>query len=70
MNVLTGWLEVPKTAQEIAVEEGPLSAWTVGLLHGVGRAVQRTGVGMYDMVTFMFPGPSHYEPALEPEYVF
>lgn len=68
-NILTGWIELPKTIYETSVEENIGMGLSVGLAKGLGMTVIRTGAGIYDTVTFPFPIPTDYEPLLEPEYV-
>ena len=69
-NVLTGWIELPNTVHRTAEGENAFVAWTSGVAHGIGRSLARTGAGFYDMATFLIPVPEHYEPVIEPEYVF
>ena len=68
-NIITGWIEIPKNVYDTSQEENILMGLTVGLAKGLGMSVIRTGVGIYDTVTFPFPVPEDYEPLLEPEYV-
>lgn len=69
VNILTGWIELPKNIYETSVESNPLAGITIGLAKGVGMTVVRTGAGIYETVTFPFPLPQEYKPILEPEYV-
>ncbi len=70
VNVATGWLELPKTIHDGAQEENPVVGVTTGIFKGVGKAVLRTLVGAYEVVTFPVPYPKDYAPVYEPEYVF
>ncbi len=71
VNVVTGWIELPKNIYDTSVEtNNPLMGITYGLVKGVGMTVVRTGAGAYDVVTFLFPIPEGYKPVLEPEFVF
>jgi putative exosortase-associated protein (TIGR04073 family) len=70
VNVVTGWVEIPKRVHETSQESGALAGFTWGLLRGLGYGFIRTCAGAYELVTFPFPAPSGYEPVLEPEYVF
>lgn len=70
INTLTGWVELPKNIYDTSVEDGRLSGLTVGFAKGVAMTVVRTGAGLYEMVSFMFPIPEGYKPVLEPESVF
>ncbi len=69
-NTLTGWVEIPKTVYSTGSETSFLNGWTVGLVHGFGKALVRTGAGLVEIVTFPFPVPQNYEPVIQPEYVF
>lgn len=71
VNVVTGWIELPKNIYDTSVEtNNPFMGITYGLVKGVGMTVVRTGAGVYDVATFLFPLPEDYEPLLEPEFVF
>ena len=69
-NILTGWVELPKNIYDTSVEDNLFSGLTIGLAKGVGMAIVRTGAGVYETVTFLFPIPEDYAPVLEPEFVF
>ncbi len=69
-NILTGWIEIPKNMYNDSVEVSPWYGWFTGLLKGIGFTVVRTGAGVWDTITFLFPIPSDYEPVWEPEFVF
>lgn len=68
-NAGLGWLEVPAGIQEIGSHHGVGAAATWGLVHGTGRAVQRTAVGLFEIVTFPFALTQNYEPIIQPEFV-
>jgi len=70
VNILTGWIELPKNIYDTSVEETMLSGLTMGVAKGVGMVIVRTGCGVYELVTFPFPVPEDYEVILEPEFVF
>ncbi|UCH12287.1 MAG: exosortase system-associated protein, TIGR04073 family [Candidatus Omnitrophota bacterium] len=71
VNVVTGWIELPKNIYDTSVEtNNPLMGITYGTLKGVGMTVVRTGAGAYDVATFLFPLPEDYKPLLDPEFVF
>ncbi|NQT33258.1 MAG: exosortase system-associated protein, TIGR04073 family [Candidatus Omnitrophica bacterium] len=70
VNIVTGWIELPRNIYDTAVEENVLTGITVGLTKGVGMTVVRTAAGVYETVTFPFPIPENYQPVLEPEFVF
>jgi len=70
-NIVTGWVELPKNIYDTSVEtNNPLMGITYGTLKGIGMTVVRTGAGVYDTATFLFPVPQDYDPILEPEFVF
>ena len=69
VNVLTGWIEIPKN---IAVEwkkTDPFSGFIVGALKGFGWGWGRTVSGAYDVLTFPLPVPAQYKPLMEPEFI-
>ena len=70
VNLVTGWVEIPKRIQETSQESGAAAGWTWGLLRGIGHGFIRTVAGGYEIVTFPFPAPPGYEPVIQPEYVF
>jgi len=71
VNIATGWIELPKNIYDTSVEtNNPLMGITYGTLKGLGMTVVRTGAGVYDTATFLFPVPQDYQPILEPEFVF
>ena len=68
-NMLTFPLEIPEQISRVNNSDGPLAASTVGVLKGLGWAVGRACVGLFEAATFMVPGPKNYEPVLkDPEY--
>ena len=70
VNIITGWVEVPKRIRETSREQGAGAGWTWGLLRGLGYGFVRTVAGAYEVVTFPFPAPADYAPVLQPEFVF
>jgi len=71
VNIATGWVELPKNIYDTSVEtNNPLMGITYGTLKGVGMTVVRTGAGIYDTATFLFPVPQDYQAILKPEFVF
>ena len=70
VNLITGWVEIPKRIQETSQSSGAFAGFTWGLLRGIGYGFIRTAAGGYELVTFPFPAPPGYEPVMEPEYVF
>jgi putative exosortase-associated protein (TIGR04073 family) len=67
-NVLTGWIEIPKhtITGVFNANVTPLEGVGVGLARGFGRAIERTGIGAFEVLTFPIPG---YYPLLCPEYI-
>ena len=70
VNILTGWVEIPKRIQETATTSGTAAGFTWGLLRGIGHGFIRTAAGVYELVTFPFPAPPDYRSVIQPEYVF
>ena len=70
VNLVTGWVEVPKRIQETSQTSGTAAGLTWGLLRGLGHGFIRTAAGVYELVTFPFPAPPNYVPVIQPEYVF
>ena len=69
-NAGLGWLELPVGVQDIGNKHGIGAAATWGVLQGAGRAVQRTAVGLFEIVTFPFSLTQDNKPLIEPEFVF
>ncbi|MBI4355454.1 MAG: exosortase system-associated protein, TIGR04073 family [Candidatus Omnitrophica bacterium] len=70
VNLVTGWVEVPKKSRETMETSGPFIGLTWGVLRGIGYGAVRTAAGLYEVVTFPFPAPPQYEAIVYPEYVF
>ena len=70
VNIITGWVEIPKRIQETSQQSGAAAGFTWGLLRGFGHGFIRTAAGFYEFFTFPFPAPPGYEPVIQPEYVF
>ncbi len=70
VNVVTGWVEIPKRIQQTSQASGTAAGVTWGTLRGFGYGFIRTAAGLYELVTFPFPAPPGYEPVIDPEYVF
>ncbi len=60
VNVLTGWIELPKQIHLGSQEENPVTGLGMGLVRGVGLTVLRGGVGIYEALTFPVPYPKDY----------
>ena len=70
VNLVTGWVEIPKRISETSQSSGAGAGWTWGLLRGLGYGFIRTLGGFYEIVTFPFPAPPDYRPIIHPDYVF
>ena len=68
-NMVTFPLEIPEQISRVNNSDGPFAACTVGVLKGLGWALSRACVGVYEAATFMLPFPKDYQPLLkDPEY--
>ena len=67
-NVITGPLELPKylIGGVFNCNVQPLDGLGVGIVRGTSRAIERVGIGLWEVVTFPFPG---FQPLLCPEYI-
>lgn len=50
--------EMRRTIEQTAVLDSPGHGYTVGVIRGFDRSMARTGIGLYEVVTFPFP-PYH-----------
>ena len=55
--------EIRRSQEQPYLWEGASSAYTTGLIKGFNRSMVRTGIGLYEVVTFPIPG---YDPILRP----
>jgi len=69
VNVLTGWIEIPKNIAEEWRRTDPFTGTILGLFKGIGWGVARTFAGFYEIISFPFPVPRNYEPVMYPEFV-
>ena len=69
-NIFTGWFEIPNNMSVGISKHDLISAFFIGLPKGCAMAIVRTGAGVYDTATFLFPVPKDYKPLLEPEFAF
>lgn len=73
-NVFTGWIEVPKQVYLGAQQDNEVVGATAGLFKGLGSTLLRTGIGLYDAITFPLPSPSGDTSAYErmglPDYAW
>lgn len=63
-NLLGGWLEIPATIDQHYTKSDTAGSMFTGFGHGVVRAVMRTGVGLYETVSFLIPYPEDFAPIL------
>jgi len=63
-NFLGGWLEFPLNLQQRYTEADTGGSLFTGAAYGVVKGVVRTGVGLYEVVTFFLPYPEQYAPIL------
>lgn len=63
-NFLGGWLEFPLNIQSRYTEADTAGSLFTGAAYGVVKGVVRTGVGLYEVVTFFLPYPEQYAPIL------
>jgi putative exosortase-associated protein (TIGR04073 family) len=69
LNVLTGWLEVPKSVADTWRKTDPFTGMVIGSVKGVAWTWARTCTGLYDVITFPFPVPKDYISLIEPESI-
>ena len=60
VNVLTGWIEVPKQLHMGAQHENPVTGIGQGLFKGVSLTVLRFGTGIFEALTFPIPYPKDF----------
>ena len=70
VNLVTGWMEIPKNISITWQESGPAPGMTWGFAKGLGLAAARTVVGAFEIVTFPTPITEGYQPIMHPEFVF
>jgi putative exosortase-associated protein (TIGR04073 family) len=70
VNLATGVGEFPKQIYLIGDKEGWVQGVFRGPVEGLGMFIARTVGGAYEIVTFLIPLPSGYQPMLLPEYVW
>ena len=68
-NLFTGWIEFPKEIINVTSSDGDVKGLFVAPIVGLWKALGRTFVGLYEIVTFPIPLPAGYEPIVYPEYV-
>jgi len=70
VNISTGWVEIFSKPYVVDVEAGPIDVLSLGPLVGLWNVVLRTGSGVYDTATFLFPFSDKYRAIMEPEFVW
>ena len=70
VNIVSGWVEIPKRIYQTSQDQGTAAGLTWGLVRGIGYGFVRTAAGFYELFTFPFPAPPDYAPVIQPEYVF
>jgi putative exosortase-associated protein (TIGR04073 family) len=55
--------ELRRSMEQTALWDGTQQAYTTGVIRGMNRTLARTGVGLYEIITFPFPT---YEPVFLP----
>ena len=68
-NTATGWIELPVTVNKSCEKNDYIGGFFYGIPIGLVRALLRTFIGVYEIVTFPFPVPRDYEAIIEPEFV-
>ena len=68
-NITFGWVEIPWTINEQVQSLDPLSGTITGTAKGTFRAVRRTAIGCWEVVTFPIPVPREYARIVRPEFV-
>mgnify|MGYP003330001925 CR=1 FL=1 len=56
--------EMRRTIEQTALWDSPDEAYTTGLVRGVNRSLARTGMGLYEVITF--PIPNHKNNSYDP----
>ncbi len=69
-NFTTGWVEIPKQIYSVGENEGWVTGALRGPMDGLGMFVARTIAGAYEVVSFPLPIPAHYQPLLQPDFVW
>ena len=63
-NALGGWLEVPLNIGQRYSASDTAGSLFSGTVYGLVKGVVRTGVGLYETVTFLLPYPENFAPIL------
>lgn len=69
-NIATGWMEFPKNINIVGQQENTpasgMAAFGLGVLQGGWYTINRTGCGVFDLLTFMIPT----KPSVDPVFVW
>ena len=65
-NTVGGWLEIPYQIEQRYAQHDTASSLFTGTFVGLVKGLARTGVGVYELVTFWLPLPEHFAPILPP----
>ena len=57
--------EFRRSIEQTALWDGTDQAYTLGVMRGINRSLTRTGVGLYEILTFPIPD---YDPIFLPEH--
>ena len=63
-NFLLGWLEIPLNVGKRYTASDTVGSTLGGVAIGAFKGAIRTGIGLYETVTFLVPYPEHYAPIL------
>ncbi|MFH0763628.1 MAG: exosortase system-associated protein, TIGR04073 family [Candidatus Omnitrophota bacterium] len=70
-NVVSCPLELVMQPSRVNNSDGPMAAFTYGIIKGVAMTGLRAIVGVYEVATFPIPIPKNYGPVLnDPEFFF
>ncbi len=69
-NTALGWTEVLRSEERTLDDYGPIGAIFWGPLDGVGNAVKRTALGVYEVATFPIKTSDEAYTLMEPEFPF
>ncbi len=75
LSIVTSPIEIVKQTRWAWIQGSArtyhISAWLFyGFVKGLTMTVERAGSGIWDILSFPFPVPSHYQPLLKPNTVF
>lgn len=70
VNTSTGWVEIFQEIYDVSREQDPVTGVLYGPILGMGMTIVRTGSGVYETVTFLFPFPARYRSTFDPAFVW